>query len=128
MIDKILKPLDCRARNAVSLPAPGPFNLTVKTFNPCSWAFVAAWSAAICAAYGVDFRDPLKPLDPAEDQAITFPLSSAIVTIVLLNVALTKAIPVVISFFIFFFLVFTFFIVSTFYFGASFCFLSVLFI
>jgi hypothetical protein len=34
----------------------------------------------------VDFLDPLKPLEPAEDHEITFPLSSAIEIIVLLNV------------------------------------------
>ena len=102
LIDKILKPLDCNARKAVSLPAPGPFNLTTKVFNPCSCAFDAAASAAICAAYGVDFLDPLKPFEPADDHATTLPLSSAIDTIVLLNVAFTKAIPVVIFFLTFF--------------------------
>ena len=33
----------------------------------------------------MDFLEPLKPLDPADDQAITFPLSSVIETIVLLD-------------------------------------------
>jgi len=87
IIDKILNPLACKALKAVSLPAPGPFIFTVKVFNPCSCAFPAAVSAAICAAYGVDFLDPLKPLDPADDQAITFQLSSVMVIIVLLKVA-----------------------------------------
>jgi hypothetical protein len=32
-------------------------------------------------------RDPLKPFEPALDHAITFPLGSVSVTIVLLNVA-----------------------------------------
>ena len=49
-IERILNPLDCKARKAVSLPDPGPFNFTVKVFNPCSCAFVAAVSAAIWAA------------------------------------------------------------------------------
>jgi len=49
-IDRILKPLDCKARKAVSRPAPGPFNFTVKTLSPCSCALVAAASAAIWAA------------------------------------------------------------------------------
>jgi len=35
-IVRILKPLDCKALKAVSRPAPGPFNLTVKIFKPCS--------------------------------------------------------------------------------------------
>jgi len=50
-------------------------------------AFRAADSAVTWAAYGVLFRLPLKPLDPALDHAITFPAGSVIVTIVLLNVA-----------------------------------------
>jgi hypothetical protein len=86
LIDKILNPLACKARNAVSLPEPGPFTSTDKTFMPHSIALTAAASAATCAAYGVDFLDPLKPLCPAEAQDITLPLVSAIVIIVLLNV------------------------------------------
>ena len=50
LIEIILNPLDCKALKAVSLPDPGPFNLTVKVFKPCSCALVAASSAAICAA------------------------------------------------------------------------------
>jgi len=41
-----------------------------------------ASSAATCAAYGVDFLDPLKPFDPADDHDITLPFSSAIEIIV----------------------------------------------
>ena len=52
-----------------------------------------ASSAAIWAAYGVDFLEPLNPFKPAEDQEITFPCSSVIEIIVLLNVELTNAIP-----------------------------------
>ena len=87
LIERILNPLDCNALKAVSLPEPGPLSFTVNVFKPCSKACVAAESAAICAAYGVDFLEPLKPLAPADDQAITFPLSSVIETIVLLKVA-----------------------------------------
>jgi hypothetical protein len=47
----------------------------------------AAASAVTWAAYGVLLRDPLKPFEPALDQAITFPAGSVNVTIVLLNVA-----------------------------------------
>ena len=86
LIDKILNPIDCNERNAVSRPEPGPFTWTVKVLNPCSKAFEPASSAATCAAYGVDFLDPLKPFAPADDQDTTFPLSSAIEIIVLLNV------------------------------------------
>src|SRR5258706_6276200 len=60
---------------------------------PCSWAFLPASSAAICAAYGVDLRLPLKPFDPDDDQAMTLPCASVIVIIVLLNDALTCATP-----------------------------------
>src|ERR1700752_4749148 len=60
---------------------------------PCSEAFLAASSAAICAAYGVDLREPLKPMVPADDQAIALPCASVMVIMVLLNVALTCATP-----------------------------------
>ena len=86
LIDVILKPFDWNALRAVSLPDPGPLTSTVNVLNPCSYAFPPASSAATCAAYGVDFLEPLKPFAPAEDQAMTFPLSSAIEIIVLLNV------------------------------------------
>jgi hypothetical protein len=49
-------------------------------------ALRAASSAASCAANGVLLRDPLKPRDPALDQATVFPFTSVIVTTVLLNV------------------------------------------
>ena len=88
-IDTILNPLACNARKDVSLPEPGPFTSTSKVFTPNSEAFAAASSAATWAAYGVDFLDPLKPLDPDEDQDNTFPFLSVIDIIVLLKVALT---------------------------------------
>tara|TARA_B100000674_G_C37337722_1_gene688241 strand:- start:252 stop:446 length:195 start_codon:yes stop_codon:yes gene_type:complete len=61
LIEVILKPRACSARKAVSLPDPGPFTSTDKTFIPVSKALTAAASAATWAAYGVDFREPLKP-------------------------------------------------------------------
>ena len=82
----ILNPLACKALNAVSLPDPGPLTSTDKIFIPYSKALAAAESAATCAAYGVDFLDPLKPFCPAEAQDIIFPSVSAIETIVLLKV------------------------------------------
>src|SRR5215471_19400840 len=60
---------------------------------PCSCAFFAASSAASCAAKGVDLREPLKPRTPADDQATTFPETSVIVTMVLLNEAVMWAMP-----------------------------------
>ena len=56
-------------------------------------AALAAASAHICATYGVLLREPLYPRAPAELQEMTFPASSAIVTIVLLNVEWICAIP-----------------------------------
>ena len=89
LIDTILKPFACNARNAVSLPDPGPLTSTSKVFKPYSDAFAAASSAAICAAYGVDFLEPLKPFEPDEDHDKTLPFLSVIEIIVLLNVAFT---------------------------------------
>ena len=48
----------------------------------------AAASAAICAANGVDLREPLKPTVPADCQEITLPWGSVMETMVLLNVDL----------------------------------------
>ena len=53
----------------------------------------AQFSAAIVAANDVDFLEPLKPDFPAEPQTTVFPFMSVIVMSVLLNVAVTCAIP-----------------------------------
>ena len=53
----------------------GPRTCTSSDFIPCSAAFRPASSAAICAANGVDLRDPLKPM-PADAQAIVLPCTS----------------------------------------------------
>src|SRR5471032_1795511 len=60
---------------------------------PCSCAFFAASSPATCAAYGVDLREPLKPIVPADDQAMVLPCASVIVMVVLLNDEFTCATP-----------------------------------
>src|SRR5690348_3323247 len=60
---------------------------------PCSIALRPAFSAAICAAKGVDLREPLKPCWPDDDQAMVLPWASVMVTIVLLNEAFTWATP-----------------------------------
>ena len=86
LIDIILNPLACKALKAVSRPEPGPLTSTDNIFIPHSNAFEAAASAAIWAAYGVDFLEPLKPFWPADAQDTTFPFVSAIETIVLLKV------------------------------------------
>ena len=89
------RPAACRERMAVSRPEPGPFTKTSTFFMPCSCARLAACSAAICAAYGVDLRDPLKPTSPDEAQEMTAPVVSVMDTMVLLNVLLMWAWPTV---------------------------------
>src|SRR5207302_4115393 len=76
------RPTACSERIAVSRPEPGPFTNTSTLRMPCSWARRAAASAAICAANGVDLREPLKPTWPALAQEITLPSGSVIETIV----------------------------------------------
>src|SRR5262245_56350875 len=87
------KPTVCKARNALSRPAPGPLMNTATERTPWSIARRAASSAASWAAQGVDLRDPLKPLDPALDHAMAFPFTSVIVTTVLLKEDWMWAIP-----------------------------------
>src|SRR3954451_19083660 len=87
------RPMAPRDRIAVSRPDPGPLTKTSIFFMPCSIARRPAASAAICAANGVDLREPLNPTVPAEAQEITPPVGSVIVTIVLLNVLLMCASP-----------------------------------
>src|SRR4029079_7059790 len=60
---------------------------------PCSCAFLETSSAATCAAYGVDLREPLKPIVPADDQAMALPCASVMVMVVLLNDEFTCAMP-----------------------------------
>src|SRR5579883_124249 len=60
---------------------------------PCSCALRAAFSAARPAAYGVLLREPLKPTDPELAQVMTLPSGSVIVTIVLLKLDWTYALP-----------------------------------
>src|SRR6266568_1568824 len=85
-MSETLRPAAASARSADSRPAPGPFTITETFLRPCSIALAAASPAATCAANGVDLREPLKPRTPADDQETTLPLTSVMVTIVLLNV------------------------------------------
>ena len=57
-------------------------------------ASFAAVCAAIVPAKADDFLEPLKLALPEEHQEITFPAGSVIETTVLLNVAVTWAIPI----------------------------------
>src|ERR1017187_4951568 len=75
------------ARTADSRPDPGPLMRTSTVRNPLSPALLAAVMAACCAANGVPLRDPRNPSEPALDQEMVFPSWSAMVTMVLLNVA-----------------------------------------
>src|SRR3989454_5001755 len=93
-ISVTFKPAAANARSADSRPAPGPLTSTDTFFRPCSIALAAASPAATCAANGVDLREPLKPRAPADDQEITFPDTSVMVMMVLLNVLWMKTIPV----------------------------------
>src|ERR1700740_688097 len=92
-IEVIAKPTACNARRADSRPEPGPLTSMSRVRMPCSIALRPASSAATCAAYGVDFREPLKPWLPDDDHAIALPWASVIVIIVLLNDAFTWAVP-----------------------------------
>jgi len=85
LMSVISKPAACNERIAASRPAPGPFTITSADFIPWSIALRATASAAIWAANGVDFFEPLKPRLPADAHAITLPWLSEIVTTVLLN-------------------------------------------
>src|SRR6476646_12260986 len=98
----ILKPTALSARTADSRPGPGPLMRTSRFLTPHSCAALPAASAAIWAANGVDFREPLKPAPPdvAHDRAL--PWRSVIVMIVLLNDACTWAMPSVTFFLTFF--------------------------
>ena len=85
LIDVISSPAVCNDLIADSRPEPGPLTNTSTVFKPCSIAALAAVSAASPAANGVLFLEPLNPSSPALAHEITFPLSSVIVTIVLLK-------------------------------------------
>src|SRR5688500_8206695 len=98
-MDPTSRPAAWSERIAVSRPEPGPFTKTSTFFMPCSCALRAQFSAAICAANGVDLREPLKPTWPAEAQLITLPCGSVIETMVLLNVDLMCAWPCATFFF-----------------------------
>src|SRR5262245_25966468 len=92
-IDVTVKPAACSARSADSRPEPGPATSTSSVRMPCSCAFLETSSAATCAAYGAGLRDPLKPMVPADDQAIVLPCASVMVIVVLLNDEFTCATP-----------------------------------
>src|SRR5690606_199354 len=98
-------------RIADSLPFPGPLTYTFTFLNPASNATFVHSSAANCAAYGVFFLEPLKPILPADAQEITSPFLFVKEMIILLKVALMCASPVAsittLRFFVFALAIFT---------------------
>ena len=86
-IDFTSNPTVCSARIADSRPDPGPFTRTSSERMPTVLAALPAFRAACVAANGVPLREPLKPMPPALDYAITFPSVSVMVMCVLLNEA-----------------------------------------
>lgn len=91
-IDRTTIPEFCNPVIALSRPDPGPLTRTSNSRTPNLAARSAQISAARWAANGVLLRLPLKPAVPAVAQHKTSPAGSVTVTIVLLNVALMKAI------------------------------------
>src|ERR1700685_2260965 len=90
-IARIAMPADCRPVIALSRPEPGPLTRTSSSLTPNLLARSAHVSAARWAAKGVLLRLPLNPEVPAVAQHNTSALTSVMVTIVLLNVALMYA-------------------------------------
>lgn len=62
-----------------------------------SKAFLATEAAAVWAAKGVPFLDPLNPSAPEEDQQTMFPPASEMEIMVLLKLALMCACPLPIA-------------------------------
>src|SRR6202165_4376183 len=88
----IFSPQLLSARTADTRPGPVPRTRASTCFAPCSWAATPAFSAATCAANGVDLREPRKPQPPEVAQESVLPWRSVIVMIVLLKEACTCAI------------------------------------
>jgi len=76
-----------------SRPDPGPFTRTSTERIPWSLAAWPAICAALCAANGVPFLEPLNPWPPEDAQETTSPEGSLMVMMVLLNVARMWQIP-----------------------------------
>src|SRR5580765_418800 len=90
---EILMPSAFSARTAGSRPGPGPLIRTSRFLTPHSTATLPAFSAATCAANGVDLREPLNPAPPDVAHESALPWRSVIVMIVLLKDAWMCAIP-----------------------------------
>src|SRR3990172_7504664 len=97
----IFSPIAFSARTADSRPGPGPLMRISTFFTPHSCPAWPACSAAICAANGVDLREPLKPAAPEVAHESAFPWRSVMVMMVLLNDAWICAMPSATFFFTF---------------------------
>src|SRR5689334_23955587 len=93
LIERICNPAAASAWMADSRPLPGPCTRTCTRLTPMPNASLAHISAATVAANGVDFLEPLKFAFPDDAHATALPCMSVIVTIVLLKVAFTWAMP-----------------------------------
>ena len=103
------RPAVASARTADSRPGSRTADVHFHaSADPDSLALLAAVSDACCAANGVPLRDPRNPSEPELDHAITFPIGSVMVMMVLLNEAWTCTSPVGTTFFSFFLKVFFF--------------------
>src|SRR5579883_2472848 len=74
-------------------PGAGPLDLDVEGAHAVLHRLAAGILGGDLRRVRVDLREPLKPWLPDDDHAIALPWASVIVIIVLLNVALTWAVP-----------------------------------
>jgi len=79
--------------NATSLPRSGPFIMISACCMPWSDIIRITFPVIVWAAKGVSLRIPLNPQVLVEEQEITQPRTSVIITIVLLKLAWTWIIP-----------------------------------
>src|SRR6185437_7969795 len=93
LMERICRPAAASAWMADSRPEPGPCTRTCTRLTPMPNASRAHDSAATVAVNGVDFLDPLNPAFPDDAHATALPCMSVMVTIVLLKVAFTWAMP-----------------------------------
>src|ERR1044071_6476641 len=93
LMDFTCSPADASAWIADSRPLPGPCTRTWTRLTPRFSASRPAPSAATVAANGVLFLEPLKPALPDDPHDTALPCMSVIVTVVLLKVAATCAMP-----------------------------------
>ena len=82
------------ARIEPSRPAPGPFTYTSTLLTLHRKLFSQHRMHAICAAYGVFFLEPLKPILPALLQEITWPVLLVILMIKIVEAGIDVSITI----------------------------------